>query len=102
MVWVCSSVPPFSKLRRNASSSEHAAAGGVGQPSFLRTPLDHLKDVEPAHCIASELVALVYAPKQRLFLFRPYSGRSDPTSRSTSNWMASGTFVPLCRLPRVA
>jgi hypothetical protein len=31
--------------------------------------------------IASELGALVHAPKQRLFLFRRYAGRPDPIIR---------------------
>jgi len=46
------------QICRDTSGSECVAAGGVGQSSLLRPPLDHLEDVEPAHCVASELVAL--------------------------------------------
>ncbi len=38
------------------------AAGGIGQSSLLCSPLNHLKDIEPTHCIGGQIVALVHAP----------------------------------------
>jgi hypothetical protein len=61
--------PAVQQIRRDAGGSECMAAGGIGESRLFWPPLDHLKDVEAAHGIAGEVVALVYAPKQWLFLF---------------------------------
>jgi hypothetical protein len=66
------------QILRYAGSSERMATGGLGESRLLRPPLDHLKDVEPAHCVASEVVSLMRGPKQRPFLFHRYTGRLDP------------------------
>jgi hypothetical protein len=96
------------QIRSDAGSSERMAASGVGEPSLLRPALDHLKDVEPAHCIASEIVTLVDASKQRLFLFRRYSGRLDPIiqvdleARMAGHLMALATFLMQSQPPALA
>jgi hypothetical protein len=66
------------QIRRNAGGSERMAAGGVGESGLLSAPLDHLKDIETAHRVTGEIVALVHASKQRLLLFRRYARRLDP------------------------
>src|ERR1700722_6194430 len=70
------------------------AAGGIGQSSLLCSPLNHLKDIEPTHCIGGQIVALVHAPKQRLFLFSGYSRRLDPVIQMDFQTRMTRHLVP--------
>jgi hypothetical protein len=59
--------------------SVRLAAAGVGQSRLLGAALDHLKNVEPGHCIAGHLVALVHAPEKRPLLIASDVGSHGPS-----------------------
>jgi hypothetical protein len=83
------------QICRDTSGSEGMAAGGIGQSRFFCPALDHLKNVEPAHRVRSQIVALVDAAEQWLFLFRRYARCLDPIVKMYFQTWMTRHLVPL-------
>jgi len=78
----------------DAGGSKRVAAGGIGEGGHLSSPLDHVEDVEPRHCLVRKPVAFVHAAEKPLLGVASDASSPDIGIQVALKAQMAGHFVP--------